>query len=76
MWRSTYQNKRKSIMCPACESLNTYIDHCKLKAELDTIRRQRICMDCGQRFKTVERIVGGQSQQAQKDKGTKTRTGM
>lgn len=43
------------LRCPHCGSVRlTTKDSRKAK---DTIRRRRVCFDCGKRFTTAERVV-------------------
>jgi transcriptional repressor NrdR len=53
------------MRCPYCECQNTKVTDSRDSD--DGIRRRRECLDCGQRFTTIERIAAGELLVAKKD---------
>jgi transcriptional repressor NrdR len=53
------------MRCPYCEFDNTKVTDSRDND--DGIRRRRECLDCGQRFTTIERIAAGELLVAKKD---------
>jgi transcriptional repressor NrdR len=44
------------MRCPYCSSLNTQVKDSRPSDDHSTIRRRRVCDDCGGRFTTFERV--------------------
>lgn len=44
------------MRCPYCGSLNTQVKDSRPSEDSSTIRRRRVCPDCGGRFTTFERV--------------------
>ena len=44
------------MRCPYCGSTNTQVKDSRPSEEHTTIRRRRVCADCGGRFTTFERV--------------------
>lgn len=49
-------NPNKRIKCPKCRSGNNIVDNNKYVEENDINIRSRKCLDCGNRFNTIEMI--------------------
>lgn len=46
----------RGIICPSCKSENTMVMDSRA-APCNTIRRRRMCADCGDRFTTYEAVL-------------------
>ena len=44
------------MRCPYCGSTNTQVKDSRPSEDHTTIRRRRVCADCGGRFTTFERV--------------------
>ena len=44
------------MRCPDCQSLDTQVKHSRPAEDGNSIRRRRVCPDCGGRFTTFERV--------------------
>ncbi|MGH6793210.1 MAG: transcriptional regulator NrdR, partial [Methyloceanibacter sp.] len=44
------------MRCPYCNSTNTQVKDSRPSEDHTTIRRRRVCADCGGRFTTFERV--------------------
>jgi transcriptional repressor NrdR len=44
------------MRCPYCGSTNTQVKDSRPSEDNSTIRRRRVCADCGGRFTTIERV--------------------
>jgi transcriptional repressor NrdR len=44
------------MRCPYCGSINTQVKDSRPSEDHSTIRRRRVCSDCGGRFTTFERV--------------------
>ena len=44
------------MRCPSCSSLDTQVKDSRPSADSSAIRRRRVCMSCGFRFTTFERV--------------------
>ncbi len=44
------------MKCPFCSNLTNKVIDSRLSKEGDTIRRRRVCLECGKRFTTKERL--------------------
>lgn len=44
------------MRCPYCSSLDSFVKDSRPNEEDGTIRRRRVCSDCGAKFTTIERV--------------------
>jgi transcriptional repressor NrdR len=44
------------LRCPFCQSENTSVKDSRPAEDFNAIRRRRVCLDCGGRFTTFERV--------------------
>src|SRR6186997_1207999 len=44
------------MRCPKCGSLDTQVKDSRPTEDSAAIRRRRVCVSCGQRFTTIERV--------------------
>jgi len=44
------------MRCPSCGSLDTQVKHSRPTEDSSAIRRRRLCLACGSRFTTFERV--------------------
>jgi len=58
--------------CQKCDGHTTVIDSRRLKGTGD-IRRRRLCMKCGERFSTYERVQAGEADPETEDDLSKAR---
>ena len=57
VWRSGFAEKwRKDMKCPFCSSENTRVIDSRPADDNNSIRRRRMCDECGKRFTTYEKV--------------------
>lgn len=57
VWRSEFAEKwRKDMKCPFCSSENTRVIDSRPADDNNSIRRRRMCDECGKRFTTYEKV--------------------